>query len=156
MRGCRRPLIFCPTVCYEARIWSRRMAYLDKQKEPSLLFCVPSHPLHLFQRSLLSFFFFPPLRPALQLPLLPSVSPLGFISFSFLGGAESASLPSHVIFMEDNPKHVNSNQAHLSLMREVGQKAAGPEVCFRSPQCVFSWARWQDMQNISKSYFSRV
>lgn len=93
MRGCGRPLILCPTVCYEGRIWSRRMAYLDKQEEPSLLFFPFDSDTHykdvspptrcIFFKGAFSLFFLPPLRPALQLLLPPSVSPPGFFFLFF-------------------------------------------------------------------------
>lgn len=84
MRGSRRPLILCFTVCWKGRIWSRRMAYLDKQRSLSCFYMIqtrihttkmyPHPPRCIFFKGPLSPFFSPPPRT----PTPPSVSPLAF------------------------------------------------------------------------------
>lgn len=94
------------------------MASLDKQEEPFLFFfpsydsdahykdISPSHWLHPFQRTLLSFFLFSAQHS--KLPLPPSLSPLGFTFFFYFQPAfklvRLPTFPSHGILIETDPK----------------------------------------------------
>lgn len=110
MRGSRRPLILCFTVCWKGRIWSRRMAYLDKQRSLSCFYMIqtrihttkmyPHPPAASFSKDPFLLFSLP--RPALQ--LLHQCHRLPFFSQPAFKLVCLPIFASHIIFIEGNPK----------------------------------------------------